>query len=281
MRNNKYGMPRLIKAMQTPETIPYKNDGPLCLTGKGASSGRFALAWIFFLIWLGLALFCKPANAGRAYLETETGFQSGDFGTTIDSSLFYVGTRLGFLTPDMDINVTVPYLYQTYKTGNVRETTSGIGDIVLRGSGYLVSETDGGFSLTGTLALKLPTADKNKGLGTGEADYGGFLTANQNLSDFTFSLMSGLIVVGDTKEEDFGNLFLYGVGVSRQFEQSELYLSLEGSQTMIMTTDNPLVLNLGFFHLLGYDYSLKGNLALGLSNGAADYGGDVSLVRFF
>jgi outer membrane protein OmpA-like peptidoglycan-associated protein len=63
--------------------------------------------------------------------------------------------------------------------------------------------------------VKLPTADENKGLGTGKADFGGDLILSKSLgrkADLHASI--GYEINGDPDEVNIGNAFKWGVGVN-------------------------------------------------------------------
>jgi outer membrane protein OmpA-like peptidoglycan-associated protein len=63
--------------------------------------------------------------------------------------------------------------------------------------------------------VKLPTADENKGLGTGKADFGGDLILSKSLNrkaDLHASI--GYEIKGDPDAVDIGNAFKYGIGVN-------------------------------------------------------------------
>ena len=60
----------------------------------------------------------------------------------------------------------------TTRTVGQKVTTTGIGDVILRGRYYLVEEQDYVPLIAVTARLKLPTANASQGLGTGEFDHG-------------------------------------------------------------------------------------------------------------
>lgn len=60
----------------------------------------------------------------------------------------------------------------TTRIAGQKVTTTGIGDVILRGRYYLVEEQDYVPLIAVTARLKLPTANASQGLGTGEFDHG-------------------------------------------------------------------------------------------------------------
>jgi hypothetical protein len=155
------------------------------------------------------------------------GYKTGDFGRPTRSELYYASPTLGYVAPRYDLSITAPYLYLANKTDGETLSESGIGDVILRGGRLFVPEGDGGFSLAGALAVKLPAADENKGLGTGETDYGAFLACTSALikqAVFAF----GVHKVGDPPSVNYNDIYLYGVGIARIFGNTEVYAAHEG-----------------------------------------------------
>jgi hypothetical protein len=242
-----------------------------------ASAVRIVIALMLILV----SPLAAGAETGRSYLEMSGGYKTGDFGTPTKSDLYYVSPTFGYVTPQYDVSVTVPYLYLTNKTGGASTSESGIGDIILRGGRVLLPEDDEGLSLDGSLAIKLPTADENKGLGTGAADYGAFAGLHKRIESVKFSLTGGYIIIGDKPPITYNNIFVYGLGVSKRFKRTEVYTSFEGRQAVIAGAKDPQELHFGFFHILSRDYSLKGSTFFGLNDGGPAFGFELGIVKWF
>ncbi len=254
-------------------------------TSPGLRRRVRCLAFHALLIMLCLRAIAVPsvasADTGRGYLDLSGGYKTGDFGTTTTSSLYYLSTIIGYVAPRYDVSVAVPYLSLSNKSGGSTTSESGVGDVILRGGRVLLPEDHNGFSLDGALAVKLPTADKNKGLGTGETDYGAFLSAHLRFDKTRLSFLSGYIQVGDPPAVNYNDLYLYGVGIARIFGSTELYASYEGRRAMVPGAKNPQEINVGFFHVLNADYAIKGNTFAGLNKGGPDFGLSIGMVRWF
>jgi hypothetical protein len=242
-----------------------------------AIGGRLAVALILILT----APFPAKAEEGRAYFELSGGYKAGDFGTATRSELNYVSPVLGYVAPQWDVSVTAPYLYTTNKTGGASTSASGLGDVILRGGWELLPEGEGGFSLAGALAAKLPTAEKSKGLGTGEADYGAFFTARQRLGQTRASALIGYIKVGQPPSITYNDVYLYGAGVSQIINSAELYVSFEGRRALVPGGKDPQEFNAGFFYALTADYAVKGSAFAGRNKGGPDHGLIFGIVSWF
>jgi len=231
---------------------------------------------------LACVLLAAPVSAadGRYYFELGAGFKTGDFGTPTKSDLYYLSPALGYVAPRYDVSVTVPYLSLTTETAGQSTTETGVGDVIARGGRELLPE-GGDVSLYGSLAVKLPTADETKGLGTGEADVGAFATLSREVDGMRLSLLGGYIKVGDPPGADLDDVLLYGVGLSGLRDRTHLYGTLEGRTASVPGADDPLEVNAGFFHPLNPRHWMKGNAFVGLNDGGPDWGVSLGFVQWF
>lgn len=250
--------------------------------GDGRLSARRMWRVRAALASLLMSLAAAPAAAvdGRYYLELSAGFKTGDFGTPTDSDLSYLSPVLGYVAPRYDLSVTVPYLSLTTETAGQSDTETGVGDVIVRGGRELLRE-GGELSLYGSLAAKLPTADEDKGLGTGETDIGAFASLSRELEGARLSLLGGYIKVGDPPGVDLDDVLLYGVGLSGMRARTHLYGSLEGRTGTVPGADDPLEVNAGFFHPLNPRHWMKGTAFVGLNDGGPDWGVSLGFVQWF
>ncbi len=167
----------------------------ICTVGKMIA--RMALA---------SALAAIPAAAvADSGLELNLGaeFTTGKYGKSEATDTLYTPVVVRYRNERMSFGLTLPYIHITGpaavvgslsgqtllnpKTGMVRQTASGLGDIEASGS-YLVHDgsTDGWYvEMVGK--AKFPTGDAAKGLGTGSRDYaleGQFVHQRQALTSF-------------------------------------------------------------------------------------------------
>lgn len=231
---------------------------------------------------LACASLAAPASAGdgRYYVGLDAGFKTGDFGTSTQSDLYYLSAALGYVAPRYDVSVTVPYLALTTGTAAQSATETGVGDVIARGGRELLP-AGGDVSLYGSLAVKLPTADETKGLGTGAADVGAFANLSREREGMRFSLLGGYIKIGDPPGADLDDVLLYGVGVSGTRSRTRLYGSLEGRTASVRGADDPLEVNAGFFHPLNPRRWMKGSAFVGLNDGGPGWGVSLGFGQWF
>jgi hypothetical protein len=79
---------------------------------------------------------------------------------------------------------------------------SGVGDIVLRAKGKIWDEGDILPCLSTRLAVKFPTGDKDRALGSGKVDFGFSLLLQKDITNFTFYLNADVIFPGDAFEDE-------------------------------------------------------------------------------
>jgi len=249
--------------------------------GKLPAEGLGMIHTLFVLILIVLLPVAARAAEGRGYLDITGGYKTGSFGTPTKSELFYFSPALGYVTPGYDVSITIPYLFQSNTTAGQTTTEDGIGDILLHGGLVFIPETKDGYSLYGSASIKLPTADKDKGLGTGETDLGGYLSAGKRMGDNRFTLSAGYIIVGSPSGINYNNVYVFDIGYTRIFRLTELLFWYESRGAVVSGAKNPQELNVGFFHILNRDYSIKGSTFVGLNNGGPDFGLNLGIVRWF
>src|SRR3989475_11621068 len=191
----------------------------------------------------------------RFSLSTSVNYSVGDYGTGKDTTILYVPFTLGVETFDrFRLNVTVPFIYQDTQnvvlTGGgvasrkeqkgklaqpARSTTeSGLGDVLLKASVVLVEERDLIPEVTPYLKIKFPTADEDRGLGTGEFDETLGVDVSKRLIDALFGYLTlSYTFIGDPPGADLRNSFGGIVGVAYAVtEPLSVLACLEGSTAM-------------------------------------------------
>jgi hypothetical protein len=168
---------------------------------------RFPL--VFFAMTAG-AVFAAAQTAvtpppSVTSLGTGFDYSRGDYGFADDTEVFSVPLTLSHETGSWVFSASASYL--TIKgpatvvagSGAPRPTASsesGMGDIYLAAT-YQVGQVAETVNVSGTVRVKLPTADEDRGLGTGAADYYGELTFYRTFTSVTPFATVGYRVLGD------------------------------------------------------------------------------------
>lgn len=212
------------------------------------------------------------ADEPALYLEGGLGAKQGDFGSPTLSRLGLAYGTLGYASSRFDLSLSVPYLRLQTSGGGQDATASGLGDVLVRGVRRLVPETESGFSLDGALAVKFPTADQTKGLGTGQMDVGGFLGLHQRWDRVQATLIGGWIQgqPGDAlaSAATANGIYTAGAGLTYLTERGRYSVAYEARGAQYAGVPAPREASLGLFRMLTERLALKGSFILGLNDGS-------------
>ena len=251
-----------------------------------------------------LALLCLSAAAGvRAGQQPETArkadwkfsssvnYDTGKYGTPDRIRSVYIPFTLKRYFADADLSVTVPYLRQSSagqvtwvggKPVRVSRGTgaasaseeSGLGDIILRGTYALKRDGPKSFGLGLAGRLKLPTADEDKGLGTGELDEGvGFEFSKELDPSWTLLADGYFTIIGDPEGVNFYNQISLDIGFYRMLGNNlGLTVLYESQSAMVEGNSDPRSLSGSLSYRARGGVQFSGGLTLGLSEGSPDIG---------
>lgn len=124
-------------------------------------------------------------------------FSSGDYGESVDTDIMYFPVSYSVTRGKWAAQLTVPHLrvegignvlvnvggVNRAVAGNRRETNSGVGDSTLALTYQMDPFSDSSPFIDFRLDVKIPTADRDKGLGTGEMDYSAQMDISQNYGE--------------------------------------------------------------------------------------------------
>ncbi|MDE2027836.1 MAG: transporter [Candidatus Omnitrophica bacterium] len=230
-----------------------------------------------------------PSNPSYPWGATSSvTYATGDFGTGTTTDTVYIPVTVSRYFSQGKLDLTIPYAYKKSGPGvtlingrGVRTshatdgttTSSGLGDILLKGSYYLLQETDSKpFNMSLIDQVKLPTADDKKGLGTGKFDDTIGTELSKSLGDY-WQVFSNLYYtfVGSPNGEDLKNQFTYDVGAGYKVtSQIWAHLYYEESTAIISDTSNPRTLFIGGDYQLTPPVDIFSDLGIGLSEGSPD-----------
>ena len=236
-------------------------------------------------------------------------YMSGKYGTATRTNIFYLPFSVTRLFRDGEITLVVPYV-SIEGTGAVRlvggvgtrtsnsqgsgsgassggkskkvtdtpqdtaSSASGLGDVILRGRYYLVEETSTMPLIALTARIKMPTADADAGLGTGQFDEGLGVEFSKKLSErWTGFLDGGYTFIGDPEGVEFRNQWWYDIGSGYEVNKNwNLSLYYEEYRAVVTSVNNAR--DLLFSALFKPTSALRctGSFLVGLSNGAPNYG---------
>lgn len=246
------------------------------------------------------ALLPAAALAEDWKFSSSVNYATGKYGTTDRVDSLYIPFTLKRYYSNAAISVTIPYVRQssvgqvTWIGGNPVHATkahtaaatsaqSGLGDIMLRGSYALNKEDPRSFDLGLAASLKLPTADENKGLGTGQADAGAGLEFAKELGPRWSMLADAYYtVIGEPSGADFNNTLSLDLGFTKLLREY-LYLTVlfEAQSAIVSGNEPPRSLSGTLLYGAPDAIQFTGGLSLGLSKGSPDIGLSAGISRKF
>lgn len=161
-------------------------------------------------------------------------YSSGDYGSPQKTDTYYLPFAVKHETGPWAFKLTVPYLEVT-GPGNVigaggdrvvvgttigpRRTASGIGDVVGAAFYNALDDRKAPVGLDVGVKVKFPTANSDKGLGTGETDYAVQADLFKTMGSFTPFGAIGYRWFGDPPGADFRNVFYASLGGAYRFSR--------------------------------------------------------------
>lgn len=238
------------------------------------------------------------ATAAEGQWKYTSGFDysSGNYGgDPADTDITYVPFSMAYSKENWTFKGTISWL-QMHGPGTVIggadggviirpdpeattvKTESGMGDLWL-GTSYLVDSIPPDLmyvELGGK--VKLPTADEDKGLGTGETDYTVQADFFKPMKDFMPFATVAYKIKGDPSGYELKNVFYLSAGSDfKLFDSSHIGLNMDYQQASTDTGDDVLEA-MGYLNQkLGSEWSMMLYLYKGLADGSPDYGGGLQL----
>src|SRR2546428_4690979 len=243
-------------------------------------------------------------NDRRGLLPTPFNCSVGDSGTNKDSTIVSVPVTFGVRPVDqLWISLTLPWIYQSSENvvvtaGGVavrkkggsgkfarpeRSTSeSGVGDLLLKVSYTVLEERDFVPEIAPYVKIKFPTADSDRGLGTGEFDETIGVDLSKRLIDGLFGFVTlSYTFVGDPPGTNFRDSFGWRVGPAYSIGPLSLFTFLDGSTAISPGQSDPVELRVGAEYKLTKALKVTVAVTRGLTDGAADWGVSAGLaIRF-
>lgn len=169
----------------------------------------------------GLLILSPLVVAGELALTTGFEYSSGKYGSRELSTSWYVPLIVRYDQGPLTLKATVPYLRNSGEVSRTPDgvaipgtggTQEGLGDVVLS-AGHALFEV-GSLTVDGVFKLKLPTADADKGLGTGKTDASVQADAIWRAGAVSALASLGWKKYGDPEGLNFRNPVFASVGLS-------------------------------------------------------------------
>lgn len=132
----------------------------------------------------------------------------------------------------------------------------------------------------GSFLWKLPTADEDKGLGTGETDYGAFVEVAYSFDRIKPFASLGYLWTGDARTIDYRNTWLYSLGVSQYVGADKFHVSIDAREKTLAGFDDTRLLSAGWLHSLSANHTLELNVSTGLNDSSPDVLVNIELMTW-
>jgi hypothetical protein len=226
-------------------------------------------------------------------------YEQGDFGTGEESRSVYAPLTLKYLGERFDVGIAIPFLYLESEEGVTQidgqltqgrdrrresASASGLGDIILKGRWFLVDDRPGSWvpAVTPVVRLKLPTADADKNLGTGEVDYGAAVEFDKQVGRLSVFGDVSYTIIGDPPGENLRNRPGVSIGVGYDLTPTlNVSALLDWRRAIVARAKDPVDLIGTLLIRLSPTMSLMPAVLIGLSDGSPDFGVGVELAYKF
>jgi Putative MetA-pathway of phenol degradation len=163
---------------------------------------------------------------------------------------------------------------------NPSKAQNGIGDITLRTGYVLIQEGDVIPRIRPNLFVKFPTADKNKGLGTGEFDEGIAVEVSKWFGAWYTFLEPGYTIQGKTADIPLKNYLSYSAGAGYQVTDNfRPMLIFKGATAPAEGLSTLLEARLKLKYQATKHTGIEGYFAKGITTSSPDYG--AGLAAFY
>lgn len=243
---------------------------------------------------LGVLLVAGPAFAQqREHFQLKIGptYDQGDFGTSETTHAFYLPVTFRYLGDWWDISITNGFVYldappqvtfvdgspvQTSPGTGTRETNSGLGDTLLKARFFIVDDPGpSGWwpALTPFVKLKIPTADEDRNLGTGEPDGGFGIEFDKTFWPVFVYGDASFTIMGDPPGQNLRDRFGASIGLGYQATETvTLSTLLDWRTALVRGNDDPV--ELYGFVTVKLTPALRATpyVLVGLTDGSPDFG---------
>lgn len=244
---------------------------------------------IISAVLLAMAGTVRAAD-GQATVTTGVDYSSGKYGGTQATDMTYIPVIGKYESGPYVFKLTVPYIRITAPSGGTvvsvdpsgrlvrrsvgaRTANSGLGDIVTGLSYNLLNDAPTQTAMDITGKIKFGTADENKGLGTGEADYSLQADLYKTYNKATALASLGYRVLGSPAGFNLNNVWYGSVGGAYKFSQETsggVILDLRQPSTPTGAQVRELMVYMT--QKMGGNYKLQGYLVNGFTDASPDWG---------
>jgi hypothetical protein len=230
-------------------------------------------------------------NAWQYSANVGVEFSSGKYGGTMSIDTVTLPLSVSIQKERYFAGLMLPYVFSTgpavvaelglnSSQQLVHQKQRGFGDVLLTGGYYLLNRER--LALDAAAVVKFPTAERSKGLGTGELDYSGQVDVRGLVKSFIWFGTVGYYVYGDPPGLNLQDVFFGALGVGYQGSGNRtVSISYSTRQAVTATTSAQRMILLSLYQSLPPAYYFNVSGGYGLSDASPDYMLQVSIGRNF
>ena len=230
-------------------------------------------------------------NAWQYSASVGVEFSSGKYGGTMSIDTMTLPLSISVQKERYFGSLMLPYVFSTgpavvaelglnSSQQVVHQKQRGFGDVWLSGGYYLINRER--LAADAAALVKFPTAERSKGLGTGELDYSAQLDVRGLVKSLIWFGTVGYYVYGDPPGLNLRDVFFGAAGVGYQGSGNRtLSISYSTRQAVTPTTSAQSMVLLSLYQNLPPSYYLNISGGYGLSDASPDYMVQLSIGRSF
>lgn len=233
-----------------------------------------------------------PSN--NVLFTTGVDFSSGDYGSDQTTDMLFIPFTAKYGTDKWSASMTIPWISLESDgqsvigpdgrpipiPGGEATSESGLGDITAAYTWFAYPGTETYPIVDVTGRIKLPTADKDKGLGTGELDFALEADLIKGIDKHSLFLTLGYKIFGDTPDFEIDNVFYTSIGDSYRYSPETSFGAFYDARQATSDFSDGVSELTGFVsHRLTPKWKLMSYLVAGFSNASPDWGVGVMFTR--
>jgi len=243
------------------------------------------------LILLSIMVFSSQlSSADQLRLSIGMDYLSGDYGTATDTDIKAMTLTARYKKDRWTMQASMPYLaingpgvtVDGIPVSGGGNSEQGWGDLTLSLAYLGYYDAGSGIGLSGKAKIKLPVADEDKGLGTGETDYSVQIDPFWVIDKVTLFSTLGYKVYGDTATTDYRDVgFAMLGGMLKVDDITSLGLGGNYRQKVTDSSENKKDLFLFMTHKLTKKDMLDAHMSKGFSDASPDWAAGLAYKRIF
>lgn len=230
---------------------------------------------------------------GRFSMSIGANYDTGDYGDAIETDVWAIPIGLKYRIGLWSLGISTSWLHVTgpnavdadgnfINAGGSKTTEHGIGDTSLSVKYDLLDDREYLVGLDVSGKVKIPTADENKFLGTGEFDYSVNAEAYKVIDNWTPYLNLGYKWKGDPNNINYNNVWSSSLGFDYKVNR-DLVLGAEyfWQQKISRFSESAKEASVYANYYVNDSNKLNFYLLAGSGNSSPNWGTGLTLVHFF